>query len=100
MAKGAVSRAGKLIKPSRRRTWSTLYNISRIRENISKKPAFNRKRRKSRFSAVWTIVDFWRKSNKPPFDFLQSFLGFHFTSGIIATSAASPDRTKNQPIGS
>jgi hypothetical protein len=45
-------------------------------------------------------MDFWRKSNKPPFDSLQSFLGLHFTSGIIARSAASPDRAKNQPIGS
>jgi hypothetical protein len=44
-------------------------------------------------------VDFWRKSNKPPFDSLQSFLGLHFASGIIAWSAASPDLMKNQPIG-
>jgi hypothetical protein len=44
-------------------------------------------------------VDFWRKSNKPPFDSLQSFLGLHFASGIIARSAVSPDRTENQPIG-
>jgi hypothetical protein len=43
-------------------------------------------------------VDFWRKSNKPPFASLQSFLGFQFTSGIIARSAASPDLTKNQPV--
>jgi hypothetical protein len=44
-------------------------------------------------------VDFWRESNKPPFDSLQSFLGLHFASGIIARSAVSPDLTKNQPIG-
>jgi hypothetical protein len=43
-------------------------------------------------------VDFWRKSNKPPFDSLQSFLGLHFAPGIIARSAISPDLTKNQSI--
>jgi hypothetical protein len=53
----------------------------------------------SGFCNVAISVDFWRESNKPPFDSLQSFLGLHFTSGIIARSAASPDLTKNQPIG-
>jgi hypothetical protein len=43
-------------------------------------------------------VDFWRESNKPPFDSLQSFLGLHFASGIVARSAVSPDLTKKQPI--
>jgi hypothetical protein len=40
-------------------------------------------------------VDFWRESIKPPFDSLQSFLGFHVPSGIIARSAISPGLTKN-----
>jgi hypothetical protein len=52
-----------------------------------------------RFGIPAFIVDFWRKSNKPPFDSLQSFLGLHFASRIIARSAVSPDLTKNQPIG-
>jgi hypothetical protein len=43
-------------------------------------------------------VGFWRKSNKPPFDSLQRFLGFHGTSGITARPAASSDPEKNQPI--
>jgi hypothetical protein len=51
------------------------------------------------FPARSDTVDFWRKSNKPPFDSLQSFLGLHFASGIVARSAVSPDLTKNQPIG-
>jgi hypothetical protein len=50
-------------------------------------------------AAFCLTADFWRESNKPPFDSLQSFLGLHFASGIIARSAISPDRTKNQPIG-
>ncbi|MDR1611686.1 MAG: hypothetical protein LBT97_02755, partial [Planctomycetota bacterium] len=50
-------------------------------------------------SGGYLTVDFWRKSNKPPFDSLQSFLGLHFASGIIARSAVSPDRAKNQPVG-
>jgi hypothetical protein len=50
------------------------------------------------FRAGRAIVDFWRKSNKPPFDSLQSFLGLHFPSRIIAWSALSPDLMKNHPV--
>jgi hypothetical protein len=57
-------------------------------------------KRGERIFYLWFFqVDFWRKSNKPPFASFQSFLGFHFPSGIIARSATSPDLTKNQPIG-
>jgi hypothetical protein len=43
-------------------------------------------------------ANFWRESNKPPFDSLQSFPGFHFPLGIITWTAVSPNLMKNQPV--